>query len=1567
MHLKNKNIIKISVLFLIVLALSVVVNSQGDFGCCCNPVTQSGYLASETDCENLNYDFIGMPPAGVSCEDFCEAEYITIREPICGDKICEGDEQLTCLSDCITPELRVCGTPGYKPAVRDVVVTPITNQKAFRIEFAQVCPSVFFKIRRAETGSNVWTFVAQTSDNSFVDNAPDLEFSMDYTYEVLAYYVDGESEKTYGYGNLGDIECWNNPAQEFCLNENFYYKFENYFKDFGYETEIKQRSWSDFMTAFDFSVEFLFSSRFNNAYSCDAENNLVFKKSCPGGVCGIKNSAAVCIQAGVCENFGPFDMFSDAYSCERTVQDEPKFCFFDVSNSIVDTCYDCSNSMDCYDYKSKDSCLVDNCGLGSCEWHSIFSDVGIGVCVNTQKTNCDFCDLSGSENSPTKDIFNVVLNNCSEAKAVALSVPGFQCLYHRDERVVKSCDVISCRDYSVNQCGSLQPITLAADNEIIIKSVDPCNIGVCQLDLDNVCKKNADGNTGAEWPDCSENIESCELDYFPPMTSLIPGGVQQVDFLTVVVLDKQTKLGDLKDHADESGYETFLCLKSGQNCLNAKTYPMKVTADKLILKNLDLKDGQNKLTTLNKGLNTLFFYSKDPSSNLEIIKSVTFTACDACQGPTLLDVQITGGKLVGSNLYSSVVNPVIALIFDERAKITDIELSGTPAAVIYDSGFDLNQVLKFDQSLAKDVVFRLTVEVVNEKDIKSTLYFNLIIDSALAIVEIIPEDGEVLASENVNVELKFSNFVDLSKVLLTHITVENEYSLNEDISDITEEFSSVNNMDFLAALTELEFGAYSLYVEAENINTLPVAAESRFFVKGIDKFINLVEPKFGVSSRQVFNVVVKTALKYDECRYVFNAPSMPGDSGFSSFLRMEKIGSYSFKTQEISIPLGDNDKHPLYVYCKRGASIDSQIFEVAADPYAPEFVNVYAFPEVIAEEYFGTSGQYATNIKVETDKDSFCKFSDSAQDYASMEYEFDGFGITPNTVHSKAIIVDQIKSYTYYVACESPAGVVSEVAEVSFSVDLDQPLEIKLSTKSIFSELEFPVGVEVNKRSFCYIGDEEVCMGSCSAEYVHKQDVVETSEGIYEFTIKCVPLKGESDSIDVEIIIDQTPPEMLWVNDSSALEVDNVSVSYFTDKLRVSYLGNDSLSGIAEYRIYVVDSDTDEIIQLIPSYVFDGKYHYIENLSLVNDKNYHVVVEAVDNAGLVSLPLSSKGVLIDTSAKPYTCNNNVKDGSETDVDCGGSCLGCSLDMVCAVDTDCNSGLCLDEVCIADTATCNNGVKDGRETDVDCGGACPSCSNGKDCYIDSDCSSDYCDASSGECRDKRSCFDGKLSSGETDVDCGGPCMPCEEGKSCEMAADCKSGFMCEDNVCVSEDVLDSDNDNVLDKYDMCPDTPLGEEVDEYGCSLSQRMPDVKEEKFNFLLFFFILLLIIGAGFGGYLLYKKFKKPGLSLKKLREERSKVYPKPRPAEVHVKKPVIEDKFGKLKKFAKKRDLEKGWVELKPKKNSHKAIEKLRSGQGRNNHKNNLNKLRKKSSHKSKAELFEKLKKTAGQKKKR
>ncbi len=196
---------------------------------------------------------------------------------------------------------------------------------------------------------------------------------------------------------------------------------------------------------------------------------------------------------------------------------------------------------------------------------------------------------------------------------------------------------------------------------------------------------------------------------------------------------------------------------------------------------------------------------------------------------------------------------------------------------------------------------------------------------------------------------------------------------------------------------------------------------------------------------------------------------------------------------------------------------------------------------------------------------------------------------------------------------------------------------------------------------------------------------------------------------------------------------------------------------------------------------------------------------------------------------PASCTDGVKNGQETDIDCGGGCKPCDSDKACKAGGDCTSGVCADkgtgqkcqppsntdgvkngtetgvdcggtgnakcptgqgcasagdctsDVCKASTCaapTPGDGVKNGTETDVDCGGPdSPRCADGLVCNGDVDCTSDVCKDSNGTKRCQvPTTTDGKKNGSETDVDCGGVAVNprCKAGKACALGTDCASG-------------------------------------------------------------------------------------------------------------------------------------------------------------------------------------------------
>jgi hypothetical protein len=90
-----------------------------------------------------------------------------------------------------------------------------------------------------------------------------------------------------------------------------------------------------------------------------------------------------------------------------------------------------------------------------------------------------------------------------------------------------------------------------------------------------------------------------------------------------------------------------------------------------------------------------------------------------------------------------------------------------------------------------------------------------------------------------------------------------------------------------------------------------------------------------------------------------------------------------------------------------------------------------------------------------------------------------------------------------------------------------------------------------------------------------------------------------------------------------------------------------------------------------------------------------------------------------------TCADRVRNGDETDVDCGNSCGACPPGLKCQRDADCQTR-CVDGVCAP--PTCSDGVQDGLETDVDCGFSCRiGCASGRRCIANHDCAGPVCSA------------------------------------------------------------------------------------------------------------------------------------------------------------------------------------------------------------------------------------------------
>ncbi|MBW2986521.1 hypothetical protein KY333_04080, partial [Candidatus Woesearchaeota archaeon] len=1320
--------------------------------------------------------------------------------------------------------------------------------------------------------------------------------------------------------NTGDLECWHQTTTDiFCVSAFYYDQFKDYFQSKGY----KITSAEDFQSDYNSKRDATFNAFYGRSWFCNAANKLSSPSpqvSCTGNdICVSDGTVARCVEPSDCSIGGDLGVFSSINACEGSLGTK-QYCFLDVSSSVADKCYECDPKMSCYDYHSKDSCLRDNCGVGQCAWTDTFADLGVGVCYDTRFDSCSLCQAQPSIYAKNKEGFNNVFSACSVDKAAALSTVNDPCFFNKNTKKGESCNYVDCTSYTQSQCGSPSGgIKLNPDNSLLSKSSDSCGINVCQYSTETGCVKNANGASGVGWQDCygAVDSEACEKDYFPPetlvaLTGLAPG---KHDFIDFIINDKTSKTGTVKEMQGTAGYKTYVCIMKGNSsCGIASAFPIVTSNPRLIINDLTLQDGQSTVGLLNPGINKIKFYSVDPNKNLEVIKSVELFACDQCSGPKAVNITVARARKVGDNYYTNNLNPEFRIAFNEPAQITVASLDKAGALVSMSqnpvSGANYDYIFRLNTPLSEGkYVFSVNAKDSNGVSMDAPVILDLIVDTTPPSVVIKPNDGTEFEKTDVPVALNFSEKVELRKSSFDEIIFVDEFARQASPISLSKELTTDNGRFYSGVVSNLKPGLKIINIRAADYAGNVVRKKSYLSIfTGVPK-IRMVNPSWGKTSTYSFNVTVETSNKA-KCKYLYDVESPPPANQYDSgaLNDFDSSDGVLHTVRQISIPYGDASEHVFSAYCK-SADFDPvlQTFRMSIDLVEPTIVSAYANPATVVESAKAGINVYSTRLQVQANEDGFCKYSNTTQDFKKMEGTFPGYDESPKKSHSVLINVSDVKSYTYHVACKDKAGLVSPVKQITFDVDLTVPFAIKSTTDPYSSTEVFSLGIESNKRSYCYFGESPgdivTCIGACDFTNGHSQKIKKPI-GIYTFYVKCNTGSGGETSpvLNITMAVDPTPPVMKFVDDSSTLQGEP-DISWYPDKLRVSFLGEDPETRITKYYYLLETAFTKEtVVNWTPSLELNGTPIFVK-ANLTDGQRYVFRVKPSNLVGGEGNYSASDGVTVDFSKAPPICSNGDRDGDESDVDCGGICTGCALGKNCLQNNDCDSLYCADGKC--ETPTCTDGIRNGAETDVDCGGSsCPQCDLDKVCAENSDCLSENCEY--GACA-FNACKDGILDGTESDIDCGGACpQKCSGGMNCNLPSDCAEGLVCADNTCAIP--LDLDNDGVPDNIDLCPNSAPGSVVDSEGCSVEEREAlEAPSLIWSILKWILILAVLAGIGFGGYYAYKQGYLDTL-LERFKKKETPAIPEKRIAPAVTKpapkKPSPEDKINALRRFAKKEE---------------------------------------------------------------
>ncbi|MCK5283532.1 MAG: hypothetical protein KAK00_09080 [Nanoarchaeota archaeon] len=1503
-------------------------NESCDPVCCCDAEYSTLENLDEKIERGLCLALLGTPWVGVNCQIMCN---ITEPEPP------EGD----------------CDSPNYRPII-NLNIIPNKGEKSFTLTWSSdICVADKYTITRCLSQNCENLPRIEQSATEYIDDDEDLLWDIDYIYKIDAIYPIAQPASATDSGKLGNLECWyREDNDKFCLHENKYIEYKDHMlanrEHYNVSQEVNDKTFLDF-------IKKEYSSKLNKAYLCKDNFLSLPSPSCSEGeVCVEENNKIVCREPSECrpEDYGasPFGLYDfmkeDCYTLS--------YCYWDISRTLVDKCYRCSNFMSCYDYKSETACTDDNCKLEGCAWKSIIPEFGVGVCVAENENNCDWCNKAGTEGMDSS-AFNSVLASCTEEKAAAISTEEFPCYYV--DGMAKSCDSISCLD--LTECSSQTP-KLYNNNSLKSTSEQPCNLGFCQ-DFNGVCRKNADAN---EIADCAQDDLECELDHFPPETNLIKIIDDAITRGLKISIKDETAEGTV---FNPTGYMTYLCIDnfSSNNCANKPgiEYSLPTNDTQLNINGLKLSEWttDNHIKLLSEGKNTIYYYSQDPSKNLGIVETIPIEVHERDTRPELYEVKVENGIEIDGMFYTNNKNPYVKLYFrDGGAKLFSAELLyESPGIVInsYDIFPDSDYgITNYTLTPPSDIEleegkYNLSIDAKNENNIpltESQQQILINIDYSISEAKITPPSDEcrddpftsdcILTTQTINLKIEFPKAVQLESV---------DISGEEFVDQFSEGFSKT----FTKTLT-LSDGIKTVSVMGEDYYGNDASGYAQFVINSHEPNIDSVyieNPSYGVSPVNTFDLVVKSENAL-ECRYLVDTP-VAEDRDFDFMNEFDSTNSD--RHTKSSMTLNDENNHKLYVWCKdpyfSNTKVYRYIFDLKVDKTPPVIRSLYTFPKSPAAEL-----PINMTLTAVTDEPVMCRYSTIEEPFSDMQNDFHNY-FEPDfrTKKDVYIYIEQEDMYTYYVACQNQAELISAVKPINFVLDTTIPLKIIDHTEKYQGTTSPTLAIETNKRALCRysFSDPEAISGKTLGSgdsYSHTATLpVNFSSHDYTVYVKCIK-SGETAKITVNFIIDLTPPIMQYVNDTSLI-YGYPEFTAYPDKIYVEWYAIDNETGYKDlsYNLSLIEAISREpVINWTSGDELDLRYndnkfedwieedHEGRDLNLSDKTRYIIEVMAGNVVGHWSGILSSDGVETDFSLEvDKNCNNGIKDGTETDVDCGGSCGStCKEDENCDKDRDCISGYCNpDGLC--KEPSCEDGVENGDETDVDCGGDdCDKCPKDSSCEDDSDCETGKCKFNT--CVDPDSCSDNEISPGETDVDCGGSCPArCGKGQYCDMDSDCESGLECRSGVCKSPEAdpnEDTDNDGIPDswedKYGLDPEdaSDADEDFDDDGLSNYKEYqygtdpnnpdtdgdgysdkeeidkgtdptdPDDKPTSFIKIFLLILLILIILAAIG-YLIYTQYYKEKETKKSITSKRI-IQKKPMPGFPQQRGPILHG-AGKFK----------------------------------------------------------------------
>lgn len=732
--------------------------------------------------------------------------------------------------------------------------------------------------------------------------------------------------------------------------------------------------------------------------------------------------------------------------------------------------------------------------------------------------------------------------------------------------------------------------------------------------------------------------------------------------------------------------------------------------------------------------------------------------------------------------------------------------------------------------------------------------FSSFISIVLAEDFCLPDEKCITRSSRPSIQLFFQEPVRVLDILMVNTE---DTTIKYKMSDFSIAYSANKTNLTVTPLTSLDNGLYIFTIKVEDLVHNRILYNRNIDVDVPQTKVIMLRPRLQVMNATVGDIILNTrdpitdADKYAYCKY---ARTMGAQS------RVEKFRySYEFDSSNSSTHILKNfdfskpENRFIFVLCKdKDEKITTVPFTLGYDLIPPVIKNVTFTPPMMI------TLDNVFNVTVETNEQTYCYFSLLGKKYyfnsKTDEYDVNSYLLT-HTIKMDKILPDGNGRYDFDITCHDQAF-WNAATRATYTVDLTQALDILVKSPAKFvSTKEFTLDFFTNKQSYCeYSFGNSGLKNTTSRDnpVTHHAPSAKYNANVGKNTIhfECISESAGSSQMklyDYQFTYDNTAPSMPVISGKNNTCVLN--------SISVTAESKDNESEI-DYYMYMVESLGKKLLVNWTKNTGSKIDFTNKNLNMTSNTDTYIYVTATNKAGLKSLAASKRihydatGISCDSIPPKVRMNRSLAFGrtfiSLNCTDNSGRCF-LSYNLVTSgqcVPTspytgpraiDANSILCYlakdpagnnvsGTVNVSVYANpdnskhCSNSIfePDLGESDLDCGGNCFPCGEGRTCTKNTDCLSKRCDeVEGGKICVKAECDDNLTDGTETDLDCGGEyCagfnLLCVSGKSCFINRDCVSGY-CENNKCANvscTDKTENGNESDTDCGGSCDACDLG---------------------------------------------------------------------------------------------------------------------------------------------------------------